>query len=113
MESQVHIPERLSLKISQEALVAICTHYRVHTLALFGSVLRNDFTSASDVDVLVTFLPEAPLTLFWLGGLKTALEDLFHRRVDLTHQPALKPFLQDTILTAKEVLYVQAIEPHG
>ena len=102
MEAHVHIPEQLPIQISQENLIAACDRYGVQSMALFGSVLRDDFTPASDVEVLVTFLPETPLTLFWIGGLKAALGGVFYHTVDLTHQPALKPSLRDTTLTAKE-----------
>ena len=44
-------PEALPMRINRDALVDICRHYHVRELAVFGSVLRDDFDPASDVDV--------------------------------------------------------------
>ena len=110
--AQVHIPESLAIAFDRDALVDIGRRYRVQELAVFGSVLRPDFGPRSDVDVLVTFLPGTPITLLWLGGLSVELEALFGRRIDLVHQPALRPFLRTEILSTKEAIYVQTPVSH-
>ena len=56
---------------------------QVTEFALFGSVLRDDFRPDSDVDVMVTFEPEARPSLFDLAGMREELETLFGRKVDL------------------------------
>jgi predicted nucleotidyltransferase len=48
--------------ISQEAITAFCERYPIRKLALFGSVLRDDFNPDSDVDVLVEFVPDSGIT---------------------------------------------------
>ena len=48
------------LSIDREAVSAFCLRHHIARLALFGSVLRDDFGPDSDVDVIVEFDPEAP-----------------------------------------------------
>jgi len=43
------------MKIPQEKLSQLCQHWHIHKLSLFGSVLRDDFTADSDIDMLVEF----------------------------------------------------------
>ena len=52
-------------------------------LALFGSVLSEDFRPDSDVDVLVTLVPNDGMSLMDFVGLEYQLEELFQRKVDL------------------------------
>jgi len=49
------------ISIDQERLEVFCRRWKIAEFALFGSVLRDDFGPDSDVDVLVSFLPEAEL----------------------------------------------------
>ncbi|MCL6596913.1 MAG: nucleotidyltransferase domain-containing protein [Firmicutes bacterium] len=56
------VPDRdLAERVDKEVLGSVCREYRVRELALFGSALRSDFGPASDVDVLVDFLPDSPV----------------------------------------------------
>ena len=71
-----------NITIQDGQLATICRAYRVSQLWLFGSILRQDFGSESDVDVLVQL--QQPIGLFRLGGLEADLTDLFGRRVHLT-----------------------------
>ena len=48
-------------------------------MALFGSVLRDDFSSESDLDVLVTFAPDAQWTLMDMAEMREALGRMFGR----------------------------------
>jgi predicted nucleotidyltransferase len=65
----VTIPTDLPIAIDRARLVAICRRYGIRELALFGSVLRDDFTPDSDVDVLYELASTSPVqTLFNLGG---------------------------------------------
>jgi len=75
----------------------------VRRLGIFGSVARGEEDDASDVDVLVTFHPDARTfdNLFAVGE---ALEQAFHRRVDLVTEDSLSPYLGPRIRS--EVKYV-------
>lgn len=50
--------------IPKKEIATFCHRWKVVELALFGSVLRDDFTPESDMDVLVTFVPDAKISLF-------------------------------------------------
>ncbi|MCL6436264.1 MAG: nucleotidyltransferase family protein [Leptolyngbyaceae cyanobacterium HOT.MB2.61] len=71
------------LKASQAQIAKFCQRWKITELALFGSVLREDFHPNSDIDVLVTFSPGVHLSLFELVNLQSELKDLFQRDVDV------------------------------
>ena len=94
------------VQIDQERIAAFCRKWQITELALFGSVLREDFRPESDVDVLVTFTPEAKWSLMDLAEMEMELAEIFGREVDLVEKDALRnPFRRYAILTSKEVLY--------
>jgi len=57
------VQERLPISLPMEAIAAFCQRWNIIELALFGSVLRDDFGPDSDIDVLVTFAPGAVVGL--------------------------------------------------
>lgn len=74
---------RPTLPVETTGIDAFCERWSIIELALFGSVLRDDFRPDSDVDVLVTFAPDAHPTLFDLVRMQQELETQFGRSVDL------------------------------
>jgi len=97
------------LAIDRDRLAAFCRRWRIQELALFGSVLRSDFRPDSDVDVLVTFEPGAPWTLWDLSRMRAELKELFGREVDLLEKKALRnPFRRRAILADQRVIYTAA-----
>ena len=89
-----------------ERLTAFCRKWRVKELALFGSVLRDDFRPDSDVDVLVEFLPNDPWSYWDWPDMMQELEAVFGRKVDLVPKGGLRnPFRRHEILTTREVVY--------
>ena len=94
------------LDISEDRLAASCQKWKVKELALFGSVLREDFGPESDIDVLVTFQPDAPWSLWDLMEMKEELEVLFGRAIDLVEKEALRnPWRKREILNTYKVVY--------
>jgi uncharacterized protein len=92
--------------LDAERLAAFGRKRKVRELALFGSVLRDDFGPESDVDVLISFEPEARWSLHDLFDIKAELEALFGRSVDLVEREALKnPFRRHEILTTARTVY--------
>ena len=88
------------------ALDAFCQRWKVVELALFGSVLREDFTSQSDIDVLVTFTDEAEWSLLDIVQMRDQLEQIFGRPVDLVEKSAIRnPFRRKAILGSQKVIY--------
>lgn len=78
------------LTIDRAQLEAFCQKWKITELWLFGSVLRDDFGSDSDVDVLVTFAPETKWSLFDIVHVEDDLRRLFGRDVDLSERIAIE-----------------------
>ena len=76
--------------LSQTEVIAFCGRWRVTELALFGSVLRDDFGPDSDVDVLVRFEPEARHTLLDVARMQRELSEMLGRKVDLIERAAVE-----------------------
>jgi uncharacterized protein len=95
-----------NLSIPLKTIGEFCLKWRVRELALFGSVLRDDFRSDSDVDVLVELAANHGLSLYDWVDMQEELERLFGRRVDLVSKKGLKnPIRRREILRTAEVLY--------
>jgi predicted nucleotidyltransferase len=95
-----------ALPIDRGLLDSLCQRFQVEQLALFGSILRDDFRPDSDVDVLVRFRTDAEREVFDLIHMREALERLFDRRVDLVVEAALRnPFRRASILGSKQLIY--------
>ena len=71
------------IAIPAEGIAAFCERWQVTEMALFGSVLRDDFGPDSDIDVLVAFEEGARHTLFDMVHMEEELKGLFGREVDL------------------------------
>jgi len=75
-------------------------------MALFGSVLREDFRPDSDVDVLVTFAPNDGWSLWDLIDMRDELREILGRQIDLVEERSLvNPFRRRSILRTKRVIY--------
>ena len=77
------------------------SRFKVKTIGLFGSFVRNESRSSSDVDLLVEF--SEPVGMFLFIDLEDHLSDLLGRKVDLVMKSALKPHIGAEIL--REVAY--------
>lgn len=92
------------------AIGQFCRKWKITEFALFGSVLGDDFGPDSDVDVLVTFEPDAHWTLFSLSRMQDELSKLFGRDVDLLTRRAVEQsrnaIRREAILSSAEVVHV-------
>lgn len=94
------------LPFDRERLADFCRRWRITELALFGSVARDDGRPDSDVDVLVTFEPDAPWSLWDLSAMRGELEEMSGRQVDLVEKKALRnPLRRQAILADRRVIY--------
>jgi predicted nucleotidyltransferase len=94
------------IPIPRERIAAFCRRWKIAEFALFGSVVHGDFGPESDVDVLVSFAPDATWSLLDLADMAEELKRLFGREVDLVEKEALRnPFRRHAILTTREVVY--------
>jgi uncharacterized protein len=97
-----------SISIDREAVTAFCRRHHIKRLALFGSVLRDDFRPDSDVDVLVEFEPGHVPGLDFVT-IEREFSGLLHgRRVDMVTPKFLNPRIRDQVLTSAEPVYVAA-----
>jgi len=100
-------PSRARIQIPRDRIVEFCRRNHIRRLALFGSVLRDDFTPASDVDVLVEFEPgKTPGFAFF--RMQEELSEIIGRRVDLNTPKELSKYFRDEVLSEAEELYVAA-----
>ena len=95
-----------AIDIPMEAVKEFCRRWKVKELALFGSVLREDFGPASDVDVLVEFSEEARWSLFEWVDMIEELKAIFGCEVDLVSKGGLRnPFRRREILSTRKIVY--------
>jgi len=76
-------------------IIKISQHYHAENIRLFGSVARGEATDKSDVDFLVSFMPNA--SLLDQAGMIEELSKLLQRNVDVVSERAVSPYLQETI----------------
>jgi len=100
------------LHIPEEKITSFCQQWKITEFALFGSVLRDDFTFNSDIDVLVTFAPDAKWTLMDHVDMQDELKTIFGRNVDLVSKRGIERsrnhIRRKEILDSAEVIYAAA-----
>ena len=96
-----------NVAIDREALADFCRRHGIRRLAVFGSVLRDDFGPHSDIDVLVEFEPgRTPGLAFF--AMQEDLSRMFGRTVDLHTPASLSRHFRDEVLTEAQDQYVAA-----
>jgi predicted nucleotidyltransferase len=96
-----------NIQLDREAVAEFCRRHRVRRLALFGSVLRDDFSPGSDVDVLVEFEPgHVPGLAFF--AMEAELSAIVGRKVDLNTPGFLSRYFRERVLAEAETQYVAA-----
>jgi predicted nucleotidyltransferase len=102
--SQIRI--RPELAVGREEIEAFCRKHGITWLALYGSVLRDDFAPASDIDVLVEFAPGETPSLFGMYDLEQELPALLTGRpIDLGTKRSLSRWIKARVLREAMVLY--------
>ena len=95
------------IPFDRRKIAEFCRRNHVRRLAFFGSVIRDDFTPDSDVDVLVEFEPgKTPGLAFF--DMQEELSGILGRKVDLNTEEFLSPYFRDEVLAEAEVEYVAA-----
>ena len=102
---QGNLPPRIS--IAMEQIADFCRRWKIAELALFGSVLRDDFGPDSDIDVLITFMDRRALVD--REAMHRELEAMFGRKVDLVYRRVIERdenyLLRNAILKSARVIY--------
>jgi len=94
-----------TINIPAEPLKALCESFQVKELSVFGSFLNENFSEASDIDLLVEFMPDSQIGFLELSKLQRALSSIFKRHVDLVPKNGLNPVIRTEVLTSAEILY--------
>ena len=94
------------ITVLREQIAAVCERHHIRTLALFGSVLRDDFSSESDVDVLVEFEPGRTPGFFTLARIARELSPLFGgREVDIRTPQDLSRYFRNEVVNTAYPIY--------
>lgn len=100
-----------NLDIDLAKIESLCIKWKITEFAIFGSVLRDDFNSNSDIDCLVSFETNHSISLLDLETLEEELQLLFNRPVDVVSKKAIEQsdnwIRRQNILNSYEVIYVK------
>ena len=92
------------INVPREEIAHFCRRNHIRRLALFGSILTDEFGSASDVDVLVEFEPgKTPGWEFF--DLEDELSEMLRRKVDLNTAGCLSKYFREEVVAGAEVVY--------
>lgn len=98
------------LPLDREQIAEFCRRWKISELELFGSVLGDDFGPESDIDLLVTFQPDADWSLFDHIRMEDELASMVGRKVDLVSRRAIErsrnPLRRKLILESAVAYYV-------
>ena len=96
---------KLPGKLPGEKIASFCRKHHIRKLSFFGSVLRDDFSAESDIDVLVEFeMGHVPGLSFFT--MQDELSEIFGHKVDLNTKNFLSPYFRNKVIAEAEVQYV-------
>jgi predicted nucleotidyltransferase len=98
---------KIRIEIPREKIAEFCKRNHIRKLSLFGSVLRGDFGSDSDIDLLVEFDPEHIPGLIRLAGMEIELTKILGRKVDVRTVQDLSRYFRQEVLDSAEVQYAE------
>ena len=96
------------LSIDKKKLERFCKKNGVSSVALFGSVLREDFKKGSDIDVMIKM--KRPVNFFELADVEAGLKDIFNtkHKLDIVTEEGLSHLIRPDVERSKEVIYEEA-----
>lgn len=94
------------LTVDKQALKEYCQARYILKLAFFGSILREDFSDDSDVDVLVEFEKSHVPGFLALARMERDLSELLGRTTDIRTQGDLSRYFRDEVVREAAVQYV-------
>lgn len=102
---------RPQISLDRDRIADFCRRWKITELAMFGSVLRDDFRPDSDIDMLVTFAPDAEWSLFDHVTMEEDLSAILGRKADLVSRRAIERsanwIRRGAILGTAELFYVE------
>ena len=97
----------VNIPIDKKKISDFCRRHHIIRMALFGSVLRDDFGPDSDVDVLIEFEPGFTVGLLRMAGLELELSEVLGRKVDLRTPSELSRYFRDEVMRESVIQYAQ------
>lgn len=102
--------KQLKIQLPQPALAAFCQKWKIKEMSFFGSVLREDFRSDSDIDIIVSFEDNSTWGILELVRMKRELKTLLGREVDLMTKKSIEQspnwIRRQEILGTAQIVYV-------
>ncbi len=95
------------INFPKEKIEKFCKKHHIRRLSLFGSVLRDDFTTGSDIDILVEFEPGQVVGFLRLSGMEIELSEILQCKVDLRTPSELSHYFRQEVLSTAEVQYAK------
>ena len=97
----------MKIELDREQIAEYCRRHHIRRMALFGSVLREDFGPDSDVDVLVEFEPDH-VPGYGFIGIQDELSEFFDGHpVDLCTEKSLHPLIKDRVIRDAEIIFAR------
>lgn len=97
-----------AISIDEAALAQFCLANGIRRLALFGSALTSSFSEESDIDLLVTFEPDANPTLLDMARMEAELTELLGRKADLRTAGELSDYFREAVSSSAEIIFESA-----
>lgn len=94
------------ISINENELIEIVKNFKIKEIYFFGSILREDFSASSDIDILIVFQENSNYSLFELMDLKEKLELCLNRKVDIVEKDGItNPYRRKEILSTARRIY--------
>jgi predicted nucleotidyltransferase len=114
MEIEVEkLPKALRRRGLEDKLAQICKDNSVVFLAMFGSFVRGEQNTKSDVDIAIEFDKSKRKTLLDLVRLEDELSKVFKRKVDLGVFSSLNPYVVEDVRREMRVIYEKRYKTYG
>lgn len=93
------------INITTKQIADFCKNNYIKKLALYGSVLGDNYRQDSDIDILVDLEPKAPVGFLEMARMEIELSEMIGRKVDLRTPRELSKYFRDKVVAEAEVLY--------
>ena len=99
--------ETAFINLPEKEIREYCAGQPIARLSVFGSAVRNELTPESDIDLLVEYLPDAPVGYFTIMRQARELGEILGRQVDLFTRKGLKDYIRAEVETSARLIYAQ------
>ena len=97
--------EYLAEHLPTDEIAEYCARQPILRLSVFGSAAKEELRPDSDIDLLVEYMPDAPVGLIAMSGHRLDLIDIVGREVDLCTPNGLSKYIRDEVLASARPIY--------